>query len=240
MPGTRSLRAAFLGILAWSGAAVGGVLEHQLFRAIKTRHDDRVVQLMREGTPVNLRAADGTTPLMIAALHGSPESLGLLLEKGADPNLANDAGCTALLWAVADPEKVRLLLSRGANVNARSGAGMTPLLAAASLPTGSTVVELLLTHDAEIEARNNRGRSVLRRAILGGNPDTVRLVLAHAKQRGKLDAVIGDDAADLLALASVPEGNACVSLLCGQLTEWNGGRLPDAGQAVAIALQRQR
>ena len=39
---------------------------------------------------------------------------------GADPNARNDAGATALLWAVDDPVMTRMLLERGADPNVRS------------------------------------------------------------------------------------------------------------------------
>src|SRR5262245_1542581 len=59
------------------------------------------------------KGSGGTTPLMFAALYADANAVRLLLEKGADPNALNDAGATALLWAVDDAEKVQLLLERG-------------------------------------------------------------------------------------------------------------------------------
>src|ERR1051326_108819 len=59
---------------------------------------------------IHLRGAGGSTPLMYAALYGDVDSVRLLLERGADPNIHNDAGATALMWAVDDLSKTRLLL----------------------------------------------------------------------------------------------------------------------------------
>ena len=75
--------------------------------------------LLRQGVPVNLRLADGTTPLMLAALHGTADCVSVLLEFGADPNAANQKGVTALLWAAGDAKKVALLLESGASSAAR-------------------------------------------------------------------------------------------------------------------------
>src|SRR4051812_37266986 len=74
---------------------------------------------------------------MAAALHGSAEMVGALLDAGADPRAASEAGVTALLWGAWDANKVRLLLERGADPNARSALGNTPLMVAAGSPTGS-------------------------------------------------------------------------------------------------------
>ena len=102
----------------------------------------------------NLRGAGGTTLLMQAVLYGDADSVRLLLEQGADPNIRNDAGATALMWAVDDLEKTRLLLAHGANVNARSDDGRTPLLIAAGLFANYEVVKLLLDSGADLSPKS--------------------------------------------------------------------------------------
>lgn len=67
---------------------------------------------------VAARGAGGSTPLMYAVLYGDAASMRLLLDRGADPNTRNDAGATALMWAVGDLEKTRLLVERGADLKA--------------------------------------------------------------------------------------------------------------------------
>ncbi len=54
---------------------------------------------------INLNGPGGSTPLMYAALYGDLESVRILLERGADPNLRNDSGTTALMWAVLMPKR---------------------------------------------------------------------------------------------------------------------------------------
>jgi ankyrin repeat protein len=102
----------------------------------------------------NLKGPGGTTPLMQAVLYGDSESMRWLLENGADPNIRNEAGATALMWAVDDLEKTRLLIEHGANVNARSDDGRTPLLIAAEQFGNSAVVKLLLDRGASISAKS--------------------------------------------------------------------------------------
>jgi hypothetical protein len=103
--------------------------EHILFQAIRRGDTELLRGALRAGTPPDVRASDGTTPLMAAALHGSAEMVSALLDAGADPRAASEAGVTALLWGAWDANKVRLLLDRGADPNARSALGNTPLMA---------------------------------------------------------------------------------------------------------------
>lgn len=69
-----------------------------------------------------------TTPLHITTSRGFTECLRLLLQRGADVELA-PGGITALHEACENcqPECTELLLSHGANANAVSEDGYTPL-----------------------------------------------------------------------------------------------------------------
>lgn len=102
----------------------------------------------------NLKGLGGTTPLMQAVLYSGVRSVQLLLDGGADPNIKNNAGATALMWAVGDPDKTRLLLDHGADVNARSDDSRTPLLIAAGQRDSHDVVKLLLDRGASISTRS--------------------------------------------------------------------------------------
>jgi ankyrin repeat protein len=62
-------------------------------------------------------------------------------------------------------------------VNAQAGLGETPLHMG-SCPVGyPEIVELLLLHGANIEARQNNGATALRQAVLAGNIHVVELLL---------------------------------------------------------------
>ena len=101
-----------------------------------------------EPSLLNARGPEGSTPFMYAVLYANAATLRELLKKGADPNRANDANATALMWAVQDLEKTRLLVEHGAEVNAKSDDLKTPLMIAARHPGGEATVKLLLQHGA--------------------------------------------------------------------------------------------
>jgi len=86
--------------------------------------------LLDAGADVNAPVAEGGyTPLMLAAIAGSQELAGSLIEHGAKVNAANSGGVTALMIAAAGNRSsvVALLLKSGADLNARSEDGRTAL-----------------------------------------------------------------------------------------------------------------
>ncbi len=85
------------------------------------------------GFSPDARSENGWTPLIAAARHGQPECARLLLERGADPGLANPRGTTPLMYAKTyafasgDFTLMEVLLAAGADINARDDAGLTVL-----------------------------------------------------------------------------------------------------------------
>jgi ankyrin repeat protein len=139
-------------------------------------------KLLRENPKAaQTKGSGGSTPLMFAALYGDARSVRLLLAQGAEANIRNGAGATALLWAVDDPEKVRLLLERGADANTRSEDGVSPLLLAASRFGSGNVVRLLLDHGAKLE-----GQPVLARAAATGDEAMMRMLIGRGADKKPL------------------------------------------------------
>jgi len=157
------------------------------------RGGDRVAfrKLLREQPRAAKRKGPGgATPLMFAALYGEAEEMRLLLDAGANPNARNEAGATALMWAVDDLDKTWLLLRRGADPNARSDDGCTPILIAATWAQSYEIVKLLLDRGANPSQVVNTYRgpvSPLRLAAEMGDEAVLRLLLdrgADAKAQG--------------------------------------------------------
>jgi ankyrin repeat protein len=144
----------------------------------------------------NLKGTGGSTPLLYATLYGNGDSVRLLLESGADPNIRNDGGATALMWAVGDLDKTRLLLDHGADANARSDDGRTPLLIAAGRFGSSAVVKLLLDHGANPSASSIGllgGMTPLAEAAYAGDEAIIRILKeggADLKSAGFLPLVL--------------------------------------------------
>ena len=64
-------------------------------------------------------------------------------------NAQNDAGGSALMYAVDDAAKTKLLLERGADPNLRSGEARTALMIAVANSQSFPVVNLLLEKGAD-------------------------------------------------------------------------------------------
>ena len=143
--------------------------DRQAFRK-STRDDPRAV---------NLRGPGGSTPLMYAALYGDADSVKFLLEHGADPNIQNDAGATALMWAADDLSKTRLLLEHGADANARSADGHTALSAAVIRPGSGAVIKELFDRGAKL-AEASRGPSLLLLAARAADEAALKILIEHS------------------------------------------------------------
>jgi ankyrin repeat protein len=133
----------------------------------------------------------GTSPLLRAAKAMDVPAIRLLLQKGADPNLANTPGITPTMAAAghgsvdADTrgiyttedtqqrsiESLKLLLAAGGNINAKDGTrGLTPLHEAARWGWND-VVKFLVENGADLEAKDDRGMTPVDSAMgkAGGN-----------------------------------------------------------------------
>ena len=157
--------------------SVASAQDHSINSAIRDG-DLKQVKTLLEGANLNAQDGDGTTLLMYAVANAGADCVKVLLDKGADPNLNNKAGATALMWAVNDLKKVQLLLDKGAHVNAVSKDEKSPLGLALNLPNSLPVAQALLAKGANVNQADKRGFTPLMFAGFSGNLELIQLLLA--------------------------------------------------------------
>jgi ankyrin repeat protein len=116
----------------------------------------------------------GATPFLRAAKAADLEVMRLLVDKGANPLLATKAGVTPLMAAAGigwrdgkshgteadEIEAIQLCLDRGANINAATDKGQTALHGA-SARQAEQVVSYLVSHGADVNAKDQKGNRAL-------------------------------------------------------------------------------
>jgi uncharacterized protein len=118
----------------------------------------------------------GQTPFLRAAFSGDTTVMRLLLDDGADPNLATQGGTTALMaasgvgWVVQQTytesmpsllEAIMICLAYKADVNAVNSMGLTALLGAAN-KGANDILKLLVANGARLDAVDKQGRDAYR------------------------------------------------------------------------------
>ena len=124
-----------------------------------------------------LHAAAGIQEdFMWAVEKGNVPEVSRLLEKGANPDLANRDGYTPLMIAAKDKNlnMAQVLIAAGAQLDIRNRYGETAIMLA-SYHGLTELVRLFYIKDAEI---NHSGWNPLTYAAYGGHLDTLRLLLS--------------------------------------------------------------
>jgi truncated hemoglobin YjbI/ankyrin repeat protein len=135
-----------------------------------------VSQIEHDPSAVRLVGQRGQTLLHDAAMAGEAESAAALIRSGSDPDAKEPGGHTPL-YRASTGEVARVLLAAGATVDVPSGPTRgTPLHQAARRGYGS-VAAALLDHGADMEARDNKGQTPLRRAVNCRRLRLVRLLV---------------------------------------------------------------
>lgn len=131
--------AAALSTLAQSAPAVDFARMTPLFDAAATGDADAVFALPGVRRKVDWKDGNGFTALMYASAASRDELIGKLLERGANPEVADEGGRTALHFATGcapeelfpaeavSPETADRLLRAGAGLDTRDDYGNTPL-----------------------------------------------------------------------------------------------------------------
>lgn len=143
-----------------------------------------ITALLDAGADPLLENINGETLLHTLAKYTSVGLTGipLLLDAGVDVDLPNNNGETPLHLAAGEGRAgayVALLLEAGADPGLRTAEGDTPLHSAvAALRPDSSTIAALVAAGADINARNELGRTPVQLAWIGGHSQVVDQLLA--------------------------------------------------------------
>ncbi len=124
--------------------------------------------------------AAAEAPVAEAVKHRDVAAVHALLRQGADPNVSQADGATALHWAAYwnDRDVVASLIQAGADIDVVNDLGVTPLWLA-STHQDASVASGLLSRGANPNIVHVSGESPLMAAARTGRVKTVRELLAH-------------------------------------------------------------
>lgn len=150
-----------------------------------------VQALLNKRADPNLKMSTGMTALILESNNEETiaTTMQLLLDYGADVNVANHWGFTALHFAAQRGriDKVNALLDKGVNVDLTNINGETPLILAANYGH-LDVVQRLQNKHADINTKEKRGWTPLIFAAYNGHTSLVKFLLEqHATLNEKND-----------------------------------------------------
>jgi uncharacterized protein len=179
--GTLALAAAVVASPGWAQFSDG----YNFLKAVRERNGTDATKLLSEpgSTLINSRdQATDETALHIVVQRRDELWTKFLLERGANPNLANKSKVTplALAASLGFVEGVELLIKKGARVDVPNAAGETPLISAVHR-RDLALVRLLIKHGANLDRPDNSGRSARDYAMLMGASAGVAAAIESAE-----------------------------------------------------------
>jgi ankyrin repeat protein len=158
-----------------------------LTRAIRAKDIARVERTLKDGIDANKRLdRRQRTPLMLAALEGTPEIVGVLIRYGADVNSTDEHGRSPLHYAAraGDCGSIQVLVANGAPINPPSRPFHTALMEAAGAGKASST-SCLVELGADLEVPDGGDSTALFHAVWSADIETVRALLESGADRTK-------------------------------------------------------
>ena len=156
---------------------------------VAARHGnaEMVKALLDLGVPVELKDRNGHTALHIAATKKYNSVIEVLFAAGADPNMGDneDDFCLIYLPQVRAPYSIwKLFIDHvQINVNRQNHAGVSSLHYMAKWNTPTDIFELMFSKGANINIRDNSGRTPLDMAEAGGHTELVSYLIGKGAKR---------------------------------------------------------
>ena len=187
-------RITLVGALA-AAIALGAPLAAQTYsdgflflKAVEDKDIDKADELLGKPGSVLINSRDltsGRTGLHIAADRRDVVWLVYLLNRGANPNIADIRGVTPLMRAsqMGFFEGVQHLVTKGARVDASNSTGETPLILAVHR-RDTAMMRVLLGAGADADRTDNSGRSARDYAELEGRDSLVLAEITRNDEKG--------------------------------------------------------
>ena len=138
-----------------------------------------------------------------AALYGKIETVAAALNQGYKPDTPDPDNRTVLMYAAFNGQTAiaKKLIAGDADINAQDNTGTSALMFAASAPSGTETVQVLLDAGAKIDMiDNNEHFTALMWAAAEGQTENVKLLIEN-KADASLEDIDGDTAESFAAKA---------------------------------------
>lgn len=174
-------------------------------------------------------------PLLIAVQEGAPETVVTLLAAGANPNIAEPDGTSALHWAVhrGDLEMAASLLDAGAEVDSVNRYGVRPSYLAAE-NGDAAMIETLIAAGADPNAVFDEGETLLMTAARTGNVAAIDALIAAGADVGSSETRGGQTA---LMWAAAEDNGAAITALIAAGAERDALEATEAFTALGFAVR---
>jgi len=156
------------GLIQWGSDPVRAASDTPIYIAVKSGWTDSVALLISRGAKVNVINRDIGTPLCIAAEIDSKAIVKLLIDKGADVDLAGKwfHNYTPLMSALRSGHEdiAAILINRGAKIDLKDRSGKSAIHFAAESALDRSIV-FLIEKGADLNAKTNDGTTPLHKAV---------------------------------------------------------------------------
>ncbi|KAI3379552.1 hypothetical protein SNEBB_004429 [Seison nebaliae] len=153
-------------------------------------HDNHeIFKFLLSNDNVNQESINGHIPLHLAVFNRNVEMTKLLLEFGADVQLSDDKGRTAIHWSICDiiPNCLKILLEKTDKKSCRQKDedGMTPLMWACYLDRYDHLIELLHFVPETLDDRDESGRTAIHWSVRNSPIECLKKLLNENSVRKK-------------------------------------------------------
>jgi ankyrin repeat protein len=175
---TKQVRLLFILFLVSSQVTACATMS-PLSKAARDGNMNKINDLISSGGNINERDPIwGWSSLQYAVYYNQTEAVRLLIEKGANLNIADENGRTPLLLAVEYNYKdiIHILLDKGADMNIRDKEGYSPLIRAVYYGYFD-IAKIFIERGADVNIADAQGYTPLVLAIHYNNKDMVNFLL---------------------------------------------------------------